>query len=91
MLTIDRAKGLEFKAVALVGARDGLIPHYRAESLHEQNEDRRRLYVAMTRASRELLVSWPTTTYDRFGRSHTQVPSRFLVEAELVNGGVAYR
>ena len=84
LLTIDRAKGLEFKAVALVGARDGLIPHYRADSPEERNEDRRRLYVAMTRASRELLISWPTTTYDRFGRSHAQTPSPFLVEAGLV-------
>lgn len=83
LLTIDRAKGLEFKAVALIGARDGLIPHYRAESPREQDEDRRRLYVAMTRASRELLVSWPTTTHDRYGRPHTQTPSPFLVEAGL--------
>lgn len=84
LLTIDRAKGLEFKAVALIGARDGLIPHYRANSGQERNEDRRRLYVAMTRASRELLVSWPTTTVDSYGRTHRQTPSPFLVEAGLV-------
>lgn len=84
LLTIDRAKGLEFKAVALVGARDGLIPHYRSNSPQEQDEDRRRLYVAMTRASRELLVSWPKTTHDRYGRTHRQTPSPFLVEAGLV-------
>ncbi len=83
LLTIDRAKGLEFKAVALIGARDGLIPHYRADSPQERDEDRRRLYVAMTRASRELLVSWPKTTHDRYGRSHSQTPSPFLVEAGL--------
>lgn len=83
LLTIDRAKGLEFKAVALIGARDGLIPHYRADSPREQDEDRRRLYVAMTRASRELLLSWPKTTQDRYGRSHPQQPSPFLVEAGL--------
>ena len=87
MLTIDRAKGLEFKAVALVGTRDGLIPHYRADSADEHNEERRRLYVAMTRASRELLVTWPTNTLDRYGRVHSQTPSRFLVEAGLVSGG----
>jgi len=84
LLTIDRAKGLEFKAVALLGAREGLIPHYRSDTPEERNEDRRRLYVAMTRASRELLISWPATTYDRFGRLHAQTPSRFLVEAGLV-------
>ena len=85
LLTIDRAKGLEFKAVALIGARDGLIPHYHADSPKKQDEDRRRLYVAMTRASRELLVSWPKTTHDRYGRSHTQTPSPFLVEAGLAS------
>ena len=84
LLTIDRAKGLEFKAVALVGVRDGLIPHYRANSPQEQSEERRRLYVAMTRAARELVVTWPTKTLDRYGRSHWQSPSPFLLEAGLL-------
>ena len=78
LLTIDRAKGLEFRAVALVGARDGLIPHYRANSEQEQREERRRLYVAMTRASRELMVTWPTVTVDRYGRKHMQSPSPYI-------------
>ena len=84
LLTIDRAKGLEFKAVALVGVRDGLIPHYRANNPLERNEERRRLYVAMTRAARELVITWPTTTVDRYGRTHEQSPSPFLVEAGLL-------
>ena len=84
LLTIDRAKGLEFKAVALLGARDGLIPHYRASSTLERNEERRRLYVAMTRATRELMVTWPGSTIDRYGRTHSQSPSPFLSEAGLL-------
>lgn len=84
LLTIDRAKGLEFKAVAIIGARDGMLPHYQSVSDKEINEERRRLYVAMTRASRELVVSWPRMTVDRYGGSHRQQPSRFLVEAGLV-------
>lgn len=84
LMTIDRAKGLEFKAVAIIGARDGMLPHYQNASDKEINEERRRLYVAMTRASRELLISWPTTTVDQYGRTHKQQPSRFLVEAGLV-------
>lgn len=87
MITIDRAKGLEFKAVAVIGARDGLIPHYHAKSTREQREERRRLYVAMTRASRELMVTWPTTTVDRYGRTHLQAPSPFIVEAKLLEAG----
>ena len=84
LLTMDRAKGLEFKAVALVGVRDGQVPHYRANSSRERDEERRRLYVAMTRAARELVVTWPIATVDRFGRTHSQSPSPFLVEAGLL-------
>lgn len=84
LLTMDRAKGLEFKAVALVGVRDGQVPDYRANSSRERGEERRRLYVAMTRAARELVVTWPIATVDRFGRIHSQNPSPFLVEAGLL-------
>jgi len=91
LLTIDRAKGLEFKAVALVGARDGLIPYYRADSPKKRDEDRRRLYVAMTQASRELVLSWTKTTHDRYGRSHPQTPSPFLVEAGLATAAFSSR
>ena len=70
--------------MALVGVRDGLIPHYRANTPLEHNEERRRLYVAMTRAARELVITWPTTTVDRYGRAHEQSPSPFLVEAGLL-------
>ena len=84
LLTIDRAKGLEFKAVALVGVRDGQLPDYRATTVRERKEECRRLYVAMTRAARELVVTWPTRTVDRYGRIWRQSPSRFLVKAGLV-------
>lgn len=84
LLTMDRAKGLEFKAVALVGVRDGQVPDYRANSSRARGEERRRLYVAMTRAARELVVTWPIATVDRFGRTHSQSPSPFLIEAGLL-------
>lgn len=84
LLTMDRAKGLEFKAVALVGMRDGQVPDYRASSSRERGEERRRLYVAMTRAARELVVTWPIATVDRYGQTHSQDPSPFLVEAGLL-------
>ena len=84
LLTLDRAKGLEFKAVALVGVRDGQVPDYQASSSRERGEERRRLYVATTRAARELVVTWPMATVGRFGRTHSQNPSPFLVEAGLL-------
>lgn len=84
ILTIHRVKGLEFKAVAIVGAYEGAIPDFRARSLKQLQEERRTLYVAMTRARRTLRVSWPQTTRDRYDRIHHQQPSRFLLEAGLL-------
>ena len=89
LLTIDRAKGLEFKAVGLVGVRDGQLPDYRATTARERREECRRLYVAMTRAARELVITWPTSTEDRYGRIWRQSPSRFLVSAGLVEADAA--
>lgn len=85
VLTIHRAKGLEFKAVALVGVYDGALPDYRARDAVQLNSERRSLYVAITRAQRVLRVSWPHLTVDRSGRSRKQAPSRFLQEAGLID------
>lgn len=82
-LTIHRVKGLEFKAVAIVGVQDGALPDYRARTLAEVDEERRSFYVAMTRAKRALRLSWPEVTEDRYGRVHRQRPSRFVAEAGL--------
>jgi DNA helicase-2/ATP-dependent DNA helicase PcrA len=81
--TIHRAKGLEFRAVVVIGAREGTIPDYRADTIHKMDEERRNFYVAITRAARALLVTWPYMTTDRYGRTHYQEPSRFLAEAGL--------
>jgi DNA helicase-2/ATP-dependent DNA helicase PcrA len=81
--TIHRAKGLEFRAVAVVGVRQGTIPDYRATTIREIDEERRSFYVAITRAARALLLTWPRTTTNRYGRTFVQEPSRFLAEAGL--------
>ncbi|HEY9226967.1 MAG TPA: ATP-dependent helicase [Gemmatimonadaceae bacterium] len=83
ILTIHRVKGLEFKAVALVGMQDGVLPDYRARSPRDVDAERRSLYVAMTRAKRALRVSWQARTLDRWNRVHQQRPCRFLTEAGL--------
>jgi DNA helicase-2/ATP-dependent DNA helicase PcrA len=83
VMTIHRAKGLEFRAVAVVGVREGTIPDYRAATIREVDEERRSFYVAITRAARALMLTWPYTTTDRYGRTHYQEPSRFLGEAGL--------
>jgi DNA helicase-2/ATP-dependent DNA helicase PcrA len=84
VMTIHRAKGLEFRAVAVIGARNGTLPDYRATAPEDLDAERRSFYVAITRASRDLLVTWPELTVDRYGRQHRQAPSIFLDEAALV-------
>lgn len=82
--TIHRTKGLEYRAVAVVGLREGLIPDYRAAKPEEVDEERRSFYVAITRAARTLMLTWPRITTDRYNRFHPQEPSRFLREAGLL-------
>ena len=55
LLTMHKAKGREFQAVALVDVHDGKIPDYRASTQQEINESKRLLYVSITRARRYLL------------------------------------
>ena len=67
--TIHLAKGLEFDRVFIAGVSEGLLPHGRSVERDEQLEEERRLmYVAMTRARKELFISF----YD--------IPSRFISE-----------
>lgn len=56
LTTFHRAKGLEWHLVHVIGAEDGLIPHYRSTTRPQLEEERRLLYVALTRASDRLVV-----------------------------------
>lgn len=80
LMTIHSAKGLEFKAVFIVGAEEGLFPGYRAMSSESDIEEERRLaYVAITRARQKLYI---TTTRSRlvFGQTQSMPVSRFVRE-----------
>ncbi len=69
LMTVHTAKGLEFEEVYLVGVSEGTLPHERSMmSLDDLEEERRLMYVAMTRAKRKLNISF-------FGS-----PSRFISE-----------
>jgi DNA helicase II / ATP-dependent DNA helicase PcrA len=73
--TLHSAKGLEWEAVALLGIHEGSLPFVLATSPEQVNEERRLLYVGITRARRLLRVSWSRT---RNGGGHIRKPSRFL-------------
>lgn len=84
LLTPYRAKGLQFRAIAVIGMVQGTFPHYRATTDHKIDLERRALYVAMTRAARAALFTYPLRRPDRWGRVHHDPPSQFLSEAGLI-------
>jgi uncharacterized protein (TIGR00375 family) len=57
LLTLHSSKGLEFKCVFIVGMENGIIPFYRAQKLCDIEEERRLLYVGMTRAEQRLFLT----------------------------------
>ena len=84
LLTAHRAKGLEFRAVAVVGLNQGSFPDYRNLELPKLDEERRAFYVSITRASRLLLLTRPHTRTYRSGKTREQEPSQFLYEAGIL-------
>ena len=79
LMTIHNAKGLEFRAVYLIGMEEGIFPHSR--SIEEQGieEERRLCYVGMTRAMERLTLLHASSRMLYGGRSYN-LPSRFLDE-----------
>lgn len=80
LMTVHNAKGLEFEHVYIIGLEDGIFPHSRATFDPEQMEEERRLmYVAMTRAKLYLHLLWARRRL-LFGESQYNPPSSFLKE-----------
>lgn len=80
MMTLHAAKGLEFDTVIMTGLEEGLLPSQRSLNTHEELEEERRLmYVGMTRAKEHLVICSAQTRYT-FGQLIDQAPSRFLDE-----------
>ncbi len=86
LATVHAAKGLEFKVVFIVGLEDGIFPNYRAQSdNNEMEEERRLMYVAVTRAKERLYL---TCTRSRFlyGFKRATTMSEFFIDVEFFLG-----
>jgi len=81
LLTMHAAKGLEFPVVFLTGCEEGLLPYLREGEEPDVDEERRLLYVGMTRA-RHLLYLTRARKRTIYGKRRTQRPSRFLADVE---------
>jgi DNA helicase-2/ATP-dependent DNA helicase PcrA len=80
LMTLHSAKGLEFDAVFIIGVEEGLIPHSRSMDDDEEFEEERRLmYVGLTRARKKLFLSH-SLFRSRFGERVHSLPSRFIDE-----------
>ncbi len=91
LLTLHAAKGLEFPVVFIVGLDEGLLPHQRSfEDPESMHEERRLLYVGMTRAKDRLYL---VRAFRRslYGDAALGEPSRFLddIPTDLLSGNVA--
>lgn len=79
LMTFHSAKGLEFPACFLVGLEDHIIPHEKSMQETGLEEERRLMYVALTRAKRYLTLSMAQQRM-RMGKTQSSRPSRFLFE-----------
>ncbi len=79
LMTIHNAKGLEFRAVYLIGMEEGIFPHSRSIEEQGVEEERRLCYVGMTRARERLTLLHASSRMLRGMRDHN-LPSRFLDE-----------
>ena len=82
LMTLHAAKGLEFPVVFITGLEEGLFPLGGADSDRKELEEERRLmYVGVTRAKQKLYLSWAVTRY-RYGELSYSSRSRFLDEID---------
>lgn len=82
LMTVHAAKGLEFKHVYIVGAEEELFPSAMSmDSLSQIEEERRLMYVAITRAKENCTITYAKSRF-RNGKTQMTAPSRFLAEID---------
>lgn len=89
LMTIHAAKGLEFATVFVVGLEENIFPSpLAAVSVRELEEERRLLYVAITRAEKHCILTNAKNRF-RYGKMEFDNPSRFIdeIDARLIEGG----
>lgn len=89
LMTIHAAKGLEFATVFVVGLEENIFPSpLAAVSVREVEEERRLLYVAITRAEKHCILTNAKNRF-RYGKMEFDNPSRFIdeIDASLIEGG----
>lgn len=89
LMTIHAAKGLEFATVFVVGLEENIFPSpLAAVSVRELEEERRLLYVAITRAEKHCILTNAKNRF-RYGKMEFDNPSRFIdeIDASLIDGG----
>jgi DNA helicase-2/ATP-dependent DNA helicase PcrA len=79
LMTLHNAKGLEYPLVFIIGCEEGVFPHSRALDEGGLEEERRLCYVGITRAERDLYLTWARSR-TTFGTRNFGGPSRFLSE-----------
>jgi DNA helicase-2/ATP-dependent DNA helicase PcrA len=86
ILSGQESKGREFDYVFFAGLEEGTIPHYKAQSEDQISEERRIFYVAMTRARRELYLTYATEQMTSWGTTRQYTRSRFIdaIPQELI-------
>lgn len=79
LISLHSSKGLEFPVVFIVGAEEDILPHKKSVYSGDIEEERRLMYVGITRAMKELYITY-TCHRIKYGKEEPSMPSRFIEE-----------